>query len=271
MVQSLVMLLLLMPLAVSAVPSPLFIATSLHVLPGTETGSPQFVDVSAAPTADELNFSWELACASPEHLGDCQRAQSPSTARVQLFQLTPDGLRGPVADADSGAQPYVAGTPFRAFGGRDGRGGDYTLASDTMYEWVLSLDGADAATARFQTALHDVDWAPAQWIGGGTLLRGTFPQALVATPVDRASLFATSLGCFSASLNGQPVSNSTLDPGFSTVYPVRLLYRAMDVTALINQTAGATNTLDVQLGMYVCVYVCLCVCVCGCVCFYVCV
>jgi alpha-L-rhamnosidase len=63
-------------------------------------------------------------------------------------------------------------------------------------------------------------------------------------PVARARLFATALGLHQTYLNGTPVSNERLAPGW-TDYTKRLQYRDYDVTALLKQGA---NTLGALIG-----------------------
>lgn len=80
--------------------------------------------------------------------------------------------------------------------------------------------------------IADLDAAP--------VLRRQF--ALEGEPV-AARLHASSLGVFEATLNGQPVSDDVLSPGWSS-YEWRLRYRSYDVTALL----AASNELRVQMG-----------------------
>ncbi|MFF2485105.1 family 78 glycoside hydrolase catalytic domain [Microbacterium sp. NPDC058062] len=72
-------------------------------------------------------------------------------------------------------------------------------------------------------------------------LRGTID---VPHQVVRARLFATAHGLLSARLNGTPIDDTLLAPGW-TSYPHRLRYRAYDVTSLVQE---GTNVLTVTLG-----------------------
>jgi alpha-L-rhamnosidase len=67
--------------------------------------------------------------------------------------------------------------------------------------------------------------------------------ALPAAPV-RARLYVTALGVLEATVNGQPVSDDVLSPGWSS-YDKRLAYDTYDVTALLNE---GDNELAALLG-----------------------
>ena len=67
---------------------------------------------------------------------------------------------------------------------------------------------------------------------GAPLLRGEFVLDEGHGPVVRATLHATAQGVFEAFLNGHPVSEDVLSPGWSS-YEWRLRYRSYDVTSLI--------------------------------------
>ena len=67
---------------------------------------------------------------------------------------------------------------------------------------------------------------------GAPLLRGEFVLDEGHGSVVRATLHATAQGVFEAFLNGHPVSEDVLSPGWSS-YEWRLRYRSYDVTSLI--------------------------------------
>ncbi|MBD9726341.1 family 78 glycoside hydrolase catalytic domain [Streptomyces caniscabiei] len=73
------------------------------------------------------------------------------------------------------------------------------------------------------------------------LLRREF--ALPAEPVS-ARLYVTSLGVHRTAINGRPVSDELLEPGW-TSYPNRLLYATYDVTALLRP---GPNALSAAIG-----------------------
>lgn len=60
----------------------------------------------------------------------------------------------------------------------------------------------------------------------------------VAKPVVAARLYATALGAYDASINGQPVSDAILAPE-TTVVKSHILYQSYDVTALLGQGENA--------------------------------
>ena len=85
--------------------------------------------------------------------------------------------------------------------------------------------------------------APNEDFDGAPLLRTEFGLADGHGPVTRATLHATAHGVFEAHLNGQPVSDDVLSPGWSS-YEWRLRYRRYDVTALLQPT----SVLGIALG-----------------------
>lgn len=123
------------------------------------------------------------------------------------------------------------------------------LAQGTGFVWkaiVDTSDGRATTQGRFATGLQD--WGASAWIGkpaGGTaapLLRKAFA---VAPGLQRAVLYVAAGGYANATLNGRPVSDAVLSPGF-TDYDKRLQYVATDVTAQLRP--GADNVLGVELG-----------------------
>jgi alpha-L-rhamnosidase len=85
--------------------------------------------------------------------------------------------------------------------------------------------------------------APNEDFDGAPLLRTEFGLAEGHGRVARATLHATAHGVFEAHLNGQPVSDDVLSPGWSS-YEWRLRYRSYDVTALLQPT----SVLGIALG-----------------------
>jgi alpha-L-rhamnosidase len=85
------------------------------------------------------------------------------------------------------------------------------------------------------TSNEDFDRAP--------LLRREFGLEEGHGPVTQATLHATAHGVFEAYLNGNPVSDDVLSPGWSS-YEWRLRYRSYDVTSLLRPT----SVLGIALG-----------------------
>ena len=71
---------------------------------------------------------------------------------------------------------------------------------------------------------------------GAPLLRTEFGLEEGHGQVARATLHATACGVFEAYLNGQPVSDDVLSPGWSS-YEWRLRYRSYDVTSLLQPSS----------------------------------
>ncbi|MET7281359.1 family 78 glycoside hydrolase catalytic domain [Kribbella sp. NPDC005582] len=125
------------------------------------------------------------------------------------------------------------------------------LTPRTRYDWTVRVwDGDDretewAADEWFETGLLDEGFGAAQWIGGSTgsapLLRRTFA---VDGAVRRARLYASGLGYADLRVNGQPVTDAVLDPGF-TDYGRTVLYVTHDITGLL-QTGD--NAVGAELG-----------------------
>jgi alpha-L-rhamnosidase len=78
---------------------------------------------------------------------------------------------------------------------------------------------------------------------GAPLLRTEFVLEEGHGSVARATLHATAHGIFEAYLNGQPVSDDVLSPGWSS-YEWRLRYRSYDVTSLVE----SRSVLGIALG-----------------------
>ena len=71
---------------------------------------------------------------------------------------------------------------------------------------------------------------------------------VAVTSVRKATLAVTALGVADARIDGEPVGDSFLAPGF-TYYPHELHYQAFDVTDAL--VAPGTHTLRVALGRLV--------------------
>ena len=97
-----------------------------------------------------------------------------------------------------------------------------------------TLDYNDASWSRSQSATVRPDsypWLPAQAV----LLRREFR---LPKPIARARLYATALGAYELSINGQAVSDRRLAPE-STDFRSRALYQTYDVTSLLRQGGNA--------------------------------
>ncbi|RAX18517.1 alpha-L-rhamnosidase [Pseudarthrobacter sp. AG30] len=85
--------------------------------------------------------------------------------------------------------------------------------------------------------------SPEQDFDGAPLLRKEFTLEEGHGGVVRATLRATAFGAYEAFINGSPVADDVLSPGWSS-YEWRLRYRSYDVTSLV----APTSVLGVELG-----------------------
>ena len=134
------------------------------------------------------------------------------------------------------------------------------LTSRSACYWRVRVwDGADQVSAWSAPAswrmglLQPEDWA-AQWIQYETAAENEDPELLlppspylrkgftVAKPVKRATLYASALGLFEASINGQRVGDAYFTPGW-TNYNKRVYYCSYDVSDLIVEGANALGAI----------------------------
>jgi alpha-L-rhamnosidase len=114
------------------------------------------------------------------------------------------------------------------------------VVSDGSWQ-VVGDDGATGETLAESLGLQgrtDHGRAPASY-RPSPLLRTGFE---VSSPVRRARLYATALGLYEACINGQPVSNDKLAPGW-TDYHARVPYQTYDVTDLIVEGSNAIGAV----------------------------
>ena len=130
------------------------------------------------------------------------------------------------------------------------------LRPATRYHWqVRAWDGHGrpgpwSAPAWFETGLlSPADWKGAAWIEAPfdaadqprPLLRGALQ---VGKPVRQARMYATARGVYQLWLNGRPVGDQVLAPGW-TDYRQRLQVQTYDVTALLR---GGENVIGAALA-----------------------
>lgn len=131
--------------------------------------------------------------------------------------------------------------------------GGKALSAHTRYWWKVKVWQGETLIASgvswFETAkMNAGDWQ-ASWITDGhdkehapsPYFRKEFA---VAGEIASARLYICGLGYYESSLNGQPVGEEHLHPGF-TDYSKRVLYGVHDVTRLLHP---GNNCLGVQLG-----------------------
>ena len=93
------------------------------------------------------------------------------------------------------------------------------------------------------TPWHAAMITPGQDFDGAPRLRKEFRLEEGHGDVVRATLRATALGIYEASINGSPVGEDVLSPGWSS-YEWRLRYRSYDVTPLV----GPATVIGAELG-----------------------
>ena len=186
------------------------------------SSAPLFVEPNA-----RVAVEWGFTCNDGN--GGCRGERPAAAWRLTLA----DERGGGVVHRSNGTASIPAGV----------------LLPDRAYTLTVHHAGGRSASCRIHAALAPAAvWAGADWIGGGTQLRSTFAARAAPT---RATLYASGLGCFSLTLNGESVTgasthkvdSSMMDPGWSTIPNMRLLYTAYRVDV----KAGA-NVLGVRLG-----------------------
>jgi alpha-L-rhamnosidase len=202
----------------------------------------------------EPRFSWLL--------DDSRRGARQAGYRI-LVASTPELLAADTGDlwdsgrVDSDAMAHVvyAGARLRAF---------------SAATWKVRIwDGDDEATPWSEAAIFELgplsahDWSvPARGQAGpdeaaGFIRSGVVGDAQTSAPapylrrdfelpgeVRRARLYVTALGLYEVSINGRPVTDAVLRPGW-TDYDRRVPYQAYDVTDLLR---GGGNAIGAILG-----------------------
>jgi hypothetical protein len=113
---------------------------------------------------------------------------------------------------------------------------------------VSSSGGTATARVRLHTALRTTDWAlaGAEWIGGGTALRGRFALPATRGAITTATAYVSGVGCVELTVNGvKPDNTSFMNPGWANLPTVRNLYSAHDVTSVL----VGVNVIGLRLGM----------------------
>ena len=107
-----------------------------------------------------------------------------------------------------------------------------------------------SAPATFETGLlQQADWGSAKWIElAGRTTAQPLPVFARGFTLDKsvrsARLYMSGLGLFDARINGAPLTDEVLAPGYSN-YQLSAEYRTYDVTSKLR---GGANTIGVELG-----------------------
>lgn len=172
-----------------------------------------------AEVTDELHQGKNLLAVEITRFGGGNQSQTPMSATLYL------------AMADGSTKVLKTGTP----------------------EWKAQFNAPDHwYTANYDDAewAHAIQYAPDKdAFGGQDKLGSPVPTAAVAAlrqsfrltkGVAFARLYATALGAYKFSLNGKPVGDQVLAPGW-TDYRQRVTYQVYDVTALVQPGDNAVG------------------------------
>ncbi len=127
------------------------------------------------------------------------------------------------------------------------------LAPRTAYTWrVTATDDAGntaSGKARFETGMMDTPWK-AKWIAGTMAQTNCLPVqdtsktfTLEDDPAN-ARLYISALGLYEAEINGKPVTEDCLTPGWTDYY-CRVQYQVYDVSSLLQK---GENVLKISLA-----------------------
>ena len=127
------------------------------------------------------------------------------------------------------------------------------LAPRTAYTWrVTATDDAGntaSGKARFETGMMDTPWK-AKWIAGTMAQTNCLPVqdtsktfTLEDVPAN-ARLYISALGLYEAEINGKPVTEDCLTPGWTDYY-CRVQYQVYDVSSLLQK---GENVLKISLA-----------------------
>jgi len=130
------------------------------------------------------------------------------------------------------------------------------LGSRQQCFWTVTVNGVTSDQASWTMGLLGAnDWA-AEWISfkDDTPLTATQTNVVLPAPrhyrkpfsagksISRASVYATALGLYELSINGQPVTDQMFTPGW-TDYRQRVYYNTFDVTELVQQGKNAIGAI----------------------------
>lgn len=197
-----------------------------------------------------------IGCHSPRFFwrmeADGRRGAAQSAYRIQVAKGHPELLDGGPLVWDS--QKVICGEDSST--SLKGPGISYAgvaLESGQDYYWRVQIwdehnnESPFSSTARFGTALFEVEDWQAQWL--------ISPQMSAAAPLFRtefsldksiaaARIFVCGLGYYELSINGVKVGDHVLDPAW-TDYRKRALYAVYDIATFLRQ---GDNALGLMLG-----------------------
>jgi alpha-L-rhamnosidase len=180
-------------------------------------------------------LSWAVETATPGWI----------QAAYEIEAYTEDGRLCDQTGRVESRESVLVAWPFAPLAPRQGRrvrvrawgmDGEALAWSEPAYVEAALLDAADWS-ARFVTPEWPAEPLPAR---PGPLLRREFE--LKAGVIKRARLYITAHGVYEAYLNGQPVHDHVMAPGW-TSYHHRLRYQVLDVTGLLRAGPNAIGAL----------------------------
>ena len=124
----------------------------------------------------------------------------------------------------------------------------FEMKSRTRYRVEITVTDEDNTphfgTTWFETGIGEEDWQGKWLTCDSPDFAPTFSGTFAASgAVDSARLYMVGLGVYTATLNGEPVTDTFLNPGF-WYYEAETPYQTYDVTALLQED----NALEVTLG-----------------------
>jgi hypothetical protein len=217
-------------------------ASALTIVPNSLKTDGLVDPITVATTTPRL--AWLL---SPAYQGESQKSY-----QIQVASSV-ERLQDPFASADLWDSGIVHSSDNTAL-----YDGSPLKSRQAAYWRVRVFDSAPisnpsawSAPASFEISLlHASDWS-ASWIGNNEYVTGVnglplFAKSFSTTcSVEKARLYLLGLGLHAATLNGQPVDDSILAPGYS-VFNKTLRFNTYDVTSLIS--GPGSNLLGVELG-----------------------
>lgn len=196
-------------------------------------------------------LSWMLQPVRPELRGQMQ------TAYQVIAASSPELLEAGRADVWDSGKVDSKESIHIVYNGRPLRSGERVFWNVRVWDEEGRVS-EPSATAWWEMALlNRNDWngiwikgtrptpqTEEEWYGDNPapLIRTSF--AIADTPITRARIYVTGLGYYELTLNGEPVGDRVLDPGW-TDYAERVLYSVFDVTELLRR---GENALGLMLG-----------------------
>jgi alpha-L-rhamnosidase len=199
----------------------------------------EYLEDPIAVPAAAPRFGWKLAADAHNVLQASYRLQVSEDASF----VRPFWDSGEQGSAESVCVAY-GGPPLRA------RAPYFWRVKAKASSGGIDAESGWSAIARFETAMAKDEWearfvsaeGEGSWVDSkGTRLRGEFKAG---RGIAAARVYASALGLYELRLNGNPVGDEVLAPGW-TSYGKRLLFQAYDVTSLVRE---GDNALCASVG-----------------------